>query len=120
MTRVPFSPGFRSMEPNEARCDQSRHAVAMAVHADFLRIPDENCIRKDLVEFHRGQSRILAYEIPFPPVMIKLTKFIRKWLLRILHTTPQKSRTDYRRFGTGPIRDCGRANRKLSITPCPS
>jgi hypothetical protein len=34
--RVPLSPGFSFIEPNDGRCEQSRHALVMAMHGDFL------------------------------------------------------------------------------------
>jgi hypothetical protein len=44
-----------------------RPIVSHARHGDARRLPvnlDENRIRKELVEFHKGQSRISCWEFP--------------------------------------------------------
>jgi hypothetical protein len=64
MSRVAFSLGFSSMEPKRRAL---RPIASHARHGDARRLPvnlDENRIRKELVEFHKGQSRISCWEFP--------------------------------------------------------
>jgi hypothetical protein len=71
MSRVAFSLGFSSMEPKRRAL---RPIAPHACHDDTRRlpvIPDENCFRKGLVEFHKGQARISCREFPSHQ-MIKL------------------------------------------------
>ncbi len=58
MSRVAFSLGFSSMEPKSRAL---RPIASYVRHGDARRLPvnpEENRIRKEPVEFHKGQSRI--------------------------------------------------------------
>jgi hypothetical protein len=56
MSRVPFSLGFSSMEPKRRAL---RPIASHARHGDARRLPvnpDENRIRRELVEFHSADN----------------------------------------------------------------